>query len=193
MLCGDPSQQVKIGDASFDGLLHANLPFVTQTHVKINVVVFTSRRSLVVVVQVKVEDAGFDWKILGPDVQEEEYVAHTCDQDAYAYRCFLAGLRCRPWSLSNPSRRRQYPPDKQTKTINNMMFPMVFVGPADPHASVGAFPCACFVVSSGQKCSAQSILFVHENWSKSGILETLKSLASQRTLEDLTVRPGPPS
>ena len=37
--------------------------------------------------QVKVEDAGFDWKILGPDVQEEEYVAHTCDQDAYAYRC----------------------------------------------------------------------------------------------------------
>ena len=33
------------------------------------------------------EDAGFDWKILGPDVQEEEYVAHTCDQDAYAYRC----------------------------------------------------------------------------------------------------------
>lgn len=34
----------------------------------------------------KVEDAGFDWKILGPDVQEEEYVAHTCDQDAYAYR-----------------------------------------------------------------------------------------------------------
>ncbi|CAN0551595.1 unnamed protein product, partial [Ectocarpus sp. 12 AP-2014] len=76
---------------------------------------------------VKVEDAGFDWKILGPDVQEEEYVAHTCDQDAYAY--------------------------------------------------------------SGQKCSAQSILFVHENWSKSGILETLKSLASRRTLEDLTVGP----
>ena len=37
--------------------------------------------------QVKVEDAGFDWKILGPDVQEEDYVAHTCDQDAYAYRC----------------------------------------------------------------------------------------------------------
>lgn len=35
----------------------------------------------------KVEDAGFDWKILGPDVHEEEYVAHTCDQDAYAYRC----------------------------------------------------------------------------------------------------------
>ncbi len=40
---------------------------------------------------------------------------------------------------------------------------------------------------SGQKCSAQSILFVHENWSKSGILDKLKTLASQRTLKDLTV------
>lgn len=70
---------------------------------------------------------------------------------------------------------------------------MFFVGLADVHASVGAIPCACFVVCSGQKCSAQSILFVHENWSKSGILETLKSLASRRTLEDLTVRPDPPS
>lgn len=39
---------------------------------------------------------------------------------------------------------------------------------------------------SGQKCSAQSVLFVHENWSKSGILDTLKGLASQRNLRDLT-------
>ena len=29
---------------------------------------------------------------------------------------------------------------------------------------------------------------MHENWSKSGILDTLKGLASQRTLQDLTVR-----
>lgn len=36
--------------------------------------------------QVKIEDAGFDWKILGPDVQENDYVAFTCDQDAYSYR-----------------------------------------------------------------------------------------------------------
>ncbi|CAN0023938.1 unnamed protein product, partial [Hapterophycus canaliculatus] len=66
-------------------------------------------------------------RCLAPDVHEEEYVAHTCDQDAYAY--------------------------------------------------------------SGQKCSAQSILFVHENWSKFGILNALKKLASQRKLEDLTVGP----
>ena len=52
--------------------------------------------------KIKIEDAGFDWKILGPDVKEFDYIAYQCDQDAYA--------------------------------------------------------------ASGQKCSAQSILFAHENW-----------------------------
>ncbi len=93
--------------------------------------------------KIKIEDAGFDWKvqsrpayqppflplllaptpnptfnktkqiqILGPDVQEFEYVAWTADQDAYAY--------------------------------------------------------------SGQKCSAQSIVFAHENWVAAGIEPRLK-------------------
>ena len=53
--------------------------------------------------KVKIEDAGFDWKILGHDVHEFDYVAWTSDQDAYSM--------------------------------------------------------------SGQKCSSQSILFAHENWS----------------------------
>lgn len=52
------------------------------------------------------EDAGFDWKVLGPDVSDLDYVAWQCDQDAYA--------------------------------------------------------------CSGQKCSAQSILFMHENWANAG-------------------------
>lgn len=52
--------------------------------------------------KIRIEDAGFDWKILGPDVKDFDYVAWTCDQDAYA--------------------------------------------------------------ASGQKCSAQSILFAHEKW-----------------------------
>lgn len=52
------------------------------------------------------EDAGFDWKVLGPDVQEVDYVAWQADQDAYA--------------------------------------------------------------CSGQKCSAQSILFMHHNWAEAG-------------------------
>ncbi|KAK4394426.1 putative aldehyde dehydrogenase [Sesamum angolense] len=77
--------------------------------------------------RIKLEDAGFNWKILGPDVQEEDYVAWVCDQDAYA--------------------------------------------------------------CSGQKCSAQSLLFMHENWGKSSLLNKLTSLAARRKLDDLTVGP----
>ncbi len=77
--------------------------------------------------KVKIEDAGFDWKILGPDVEDVEYIAWQCDQDAYA--------------------------------------------------------------CSGQKCSAQSILFAHENWEKVGIFDKLKANASTRSLADLTIGP----
>ena len=38
----------------------------------------------------KLEDAGFDWKILGPDVGDVDYVAWQSDQDAYAY----SGQKC---------------------------------------------------------------------------------------------------
>jgi 1-pyrroline-5-carboxylate dehydrogenase len=34
--------------------------------------------------KVRVEDAGYDWKILGPDVDDVDYVAWQSDQDAYA-------------------------------------------------------------------------------------------------------------
>lgn len=76
-----------------------------------------------------VEDAGFDWKILGPDFAEEklEYVAWQCDQDAYA--------------------------------------------------------------ASGQKCSAQSILFAHKSWEDAGLLQRLQERAAMRKLEDLTIGP----
>ena len=77
--------------------------------------------------KVKIEDAGFDWKILGPDVDDVDYVAWQCDQDAYA--------------------------------------------------------CA------GQKCSAESILFAHENWEKAGLFDKLKANASTRSLDDLSVAP----
>jgi len=78
--------------------------------------------------KVKVEDAGFDWKILGPDVMEEEFVAWTCDQDAYA--------------------------------------------------------------CTGQKCSAQSILFAHSNWVNQGnILDRIRKHASGRKIDDLSVGP----
>ena len=89
--------------------------------------------------KVKLEDAGFDWKILGPDVpaggREVDFVAHQCDQDAYAF--------------------------------------------------------------SGQKCSAQSILFCHENWIAGGagrpgpdILAKLKARAEKRGLGNLTAGPA---
>ena len=41
------------------------------------------------------EDAGFDWKILGPDVRDLDYVAWQCDQDAYA----CSGQKCSAQSL----------------------------------------------------------------------------------------------
>jgi len=77
--------------------------------------------------KVKIEDAGFDWKVLGPDVGDVDYVAWQCDQDAYA-------------------------------TI-------------------------------GQKCSAQSICFVHENWKESGLIDKMRARAQTRNLDDLTVGP----
>lgn len=77
--------------------------------------------------KVYLEDAGFDWKILGPDVQDVEYVAWQCDQDAYA--------------------------------------------------------------CSGQKCSAQSIMFMHENWAPSGLLQKFGERAQRRTMDNLTVGP----
>ena len=81
--------------------------------------------------KIKIEDAGFDWKVLGPDVprkdSEIDYVAWQADQDAYGF--------------------------------------------------------------SGQKCSAQSILFMDRKWRKVDFLERLEALAKRRNLEDLTIGP----
>jgi 1-pyrroline-5-carboxylate dehydrogenase len=78
--------------------------------------------------KIKIEDAGFDWKILGPDVASNvDYIAYQCDQDAYAF--------------------------------------------------------------SGQKCSAQSILFVHENYRSTNLLASMQRLAEQRNYGDLTLGP----
>lgn len=41
------------------------------------------------------EDAGFDWKVLGPDVSDIDYVAWQADQDAYA----CSGQKCSAQSL----------------------------------------------------------------------------------------------
>ncbi len=78
--------------------------------------------------KIAVEDAGFDWKIIGPDYHPEQlrWIAWQSDQDAYA--------------------------------------------------------------ASGQKCSAQSFLCVHDAW-WDHLIPILKELASRRKLENLTVGP----
>jgi len=78
--------------------------------------------------RVRLEDAGFDWKVIGPDYDDAwlDYVAWQCDEDAYN--------------------------------------------------------------AAGQKCSAQSALFVHDNWA-GHLLPKLKALAARRSLDDLTVGP----
>ena len=77
--------------------------------------------------KVRIEDAGFDWKILGPDVHtcNVEHAAWQSDQDAYA--------------------------------------------------------------ASGQKCSAQSILFMHKNWVAAGFEAKIAKLAGRRSVRDLTI------
>lgn len=85
--------------------------------------------------KIKIEDAGFDWKILGPDVS-----GACCGCCRSPCVCGVL-VRCTSTAL-----------------------PPVCV-PAD--ADYVAWQCdqdayAC----SGQKCSAQSMLFVHNNWAK---------------------------
>jgi len=78
--------------------------------------------------RIKIEDAGFDWKIIGPDYDSKwsEHVAWQCDEDAYN--------------------------------------------------------------ASGQKCSAQSILFMHKNWEQD-LVPRLIDLASKRKLKGLDIGP----
>lgn len=42
---------------------------------------------------------------------------------------------------------------------------------------------------TGQKCSAQSILFVHRNWTKTNFYELLEQQAGKRSLKNLSVGP----
>jgi len=97
-----------------------NIQFVGSSKVADHLAVVTKGK-------VRLEDAGFDWKILGPDVSDIDYVAWQSDQDAFA--------------------------------------------------------------CSGQKCSAQSIVFAHENWMNAGFSNKIKALAERRKLEDKTCIP----
>eukprot|EP00898_Chlorokybus_atmophyticus_P005137 jgi/Chlat1/5624/Chrsp369S05383 len=125
--CGMPKSDADLflgGGSAMHKVLLAGSPRITQFTGSSRVAEMLARD---LAGKVKIEDAGFDWKILGPDVQAVDYVAWQCDQDAYA--------------------------------------------------------------CSGQKCSAQSILFMHENWAKAGLVDKLAKLARRRQLKDLTIGP----
>jgi len=76
--------------------------------------------------RVRLEDAGFDWKILGPDVRDADHTAWQSDQDAYGF--------------------------------------------------------------AGQKCSAQSMVFMHEAWTgpDADFVGKIAARAGTRNLKDLT-------
>jgi 1-pyrroline-5-carboxylate dehydrogenase len=125
--CGMPPEDVNLIHCSgsvVSSLIEKGKPRMTQFT---GSSVVAEKLALLTHGKIKIEDAGFDWKILGPDVRDVDFVAWTCDQDAYAH--------------------------------------------------------------TGQKCSAQSMLFAHENWISAGLLEKMKNIASERSLSDLTIGP----
>ncbi|MBI2046057.1 MAG: aldehyde dehydrogenase family protein [Parcubacteria group bacterium] len=130
--CGMPKNDVALihcGGAVMEEIIRQAEPSMTQftgsSEVAQKLIALTNGK-------IKIEDSGFNWKILGSDCPYYEqrlldYVAWQCDQDAYA--------------------------------------------------------------ASGQKCSAQSLLFVHSNWKEAGIIEKIAKYAMQRNLENLTIGP----
>jgi len=55
------------------------------------------RLSQVLKGKIKIEDSGYDWKVIGPDASEHnaDYLAYQCDQDAYS----ASGQKCSKQSL----------------------------------------------------------------------------------------------
>ncbi|MBI4407366.1 MAG: aldehyde dehydrogenase family protein [Candidatus Kerfeldbacteria bacterium] len=129
--CGLPREDVILMHA--DGV--TTQQFVEQNAKLIRLLQFTGSSRIYELLakimggRIKGEDAGFDWKILGPDFHPNwlPYVAWQSDQDAYA--------------------------------------------------------------ASGQKCSAQSVVFAHRNWLDGGLVVELAHRAALRKLDDLTIGP----
>lgn len=93
--CGMPKEDVDLlnGQGPVAEALIVNSPIrLTQFTGSSRVAEHLSR---VTAGKVKIEDAGFDWKILGPDVSNVDYVAWQCDQDAYATQ----GQKCSAQSI----------------------------------------------------------------------------------------------
>ena len=141
--------------------------------------------------RVKLEDAGFDWKILGPDPDEVDYVVwqvsyrrrtaphRAADAPQMRRRCTAdAPQMHRRCAADAPQMHRRCtadaPPQMQLRrcTAACALHPMVasarcFAWQSDQDA----------YAASGQKCSAQSMLIAHENWMERGVVEKLAAQA----------------
>jgi 1-pyrroline-5-carboxylate dehydrogenase len=133
LACGAPLEDIMVmngGGAAAEAIVFSPIVRLTQFTGSSQV---ANRLSEKTKGKTRIEDAGFNWKILGPrkniTPHELDYVAYICDQDAYA--------------------------------------------------------------ASGQKCSAQSCLFVHSDWTtpEHDIVSKLKALAGRRNFKDLTIGP----
>lgn len=93
--CGMPTTDVSILNGqhiAVDHLIKKNLFRLTQFTGSSKVAEYLSETTKG---KVRLEDAGFDWKVLGPDVSDIDYVAYQSDQDAYAF----SGQKCSAQSI----------------------------------------------------------------------------------------------
>lgn len=93
--CGMPLEDVNFLNCSNPSMEHVI------DHAKFKVIQFTGSSAVAEHLakkthgKVRIEDAGYDWKILGPDVSNLDYVAWVSDQDAYA----ASGQKCSAQSI----------------------------------------------------------------------------------------------
>ena len=124
--------------------------------------------------RVFLEDAGFDWKVLGPDVPPRSSAEAGATAGARAVAAATAaGFLSSGSSSSSSSASSSSPPSVTVPDIDYVAW----------QCDQDAYAC------SGQKCSAQSILFMHDNWVSAGLESKLAERAARRKLSDLTVGP----
>lgn len=124
------------------------------------------------------EDAGYDWKLLGPDVSDVDYVAWQADQDAYA----CSGQKCSAQSL----------------LIMHTNWRKVAARAGSPHAHM----------QTRAKCHGSRLVAPHpppptnvcsiaralrrarlRGVPQAGLLDKMKARAASRKLDDLTIGP----
>jgi len=130
--------------------------------------------------RVFLEDAGFDWKVLGPDLPPRSGAEATTTAGARAASAAASGFFGYPPAPAAASDSSPPPPPPASPATPATVPDIDYVA---WQSDQDAYAC------SGQKCSAQSILFMHDSWVEAGFEEKLAARAARRTLADLTVGP----